>query len=64
MYKSKKQDNVFFMEIFNDILKINDNNIMIVYDDEIDKCIKKIMKNQEYIKNKEFYKISLNCALI
>ena len=29
---SKKRNNVFFMEIFNDILKINDNNIMIVYD--------------------------------
>ena len=23
---SKKKDNIFFMEIFNDILKINDNN--------------------------------------
>jgi hypothetical protein len=39
------------------------NYIIKIDDDEIDKCIKKIMKNQEYIKNKEFYKISLNSAL-
>ena len=29
---SEKQTNMFFMEIFNDILKINDTNVMIVYD--------------------------------
>jgi prophage antirepressor-like protein len=29
---SKKRDNVFFMEIFNDILKINEQEITIVYD--------------------------------
>ena len=29
---SKKKDNVFFMEIFNDILKINEQEITIVYD--------------------------------
>jgi hypothetical protein len=32
LYMSKKQDNVFFMEIFNDILKINDTNVIIIYD--------------------------------
>jgi prophage antirepressor-like protein len=29
---SVKKDTVFFMEIFNEILKINETNIMIVYD--------------------------------
>jgi prophage antirepressor-like protein len=29
---SKKQTNMFFMEIFNDILKINDTNVIIIYD--------------------------------
>ena len=43
--------------------KIFFNYIIKVQNEEIDKCIKKIMKNQEYIKNKEFYKISLNSAL-
>ena len=31
---SKKKDDIFFMEIFNDILRINDYDIMIVYDKE------------------------------
>jgi prophage antirepressor-like protein len=43
--------------------KIYFNYIIKVEDAEIDKCIKKIMKNQEYIRNKEFYKVSLNNAL-
>ena len=43
--------------------KIYFNYIIKVENIEIDKCIKKIMKNQEYIKNKEFYKITLNSAL-
>jgi prophage antirepressor-like protein len=43
--------------------KIFFNYIIKVEDEEINKCIKKIMKNQEYIKNKEFYKVSLNSAL-
>lgn len=29
---SKKQNNIFFMNIFNNILKINEQEIMIVYD--------------------------------
>jgi prophage antirepressor-like protein len=29
---SKKQNNIFFMDIFNNILKINEQEIMIVYD--------------------------------
>ena len=29
---SKKQDSIFFMEIFNEILKINDNDIAILFD--------------------------------
>jgi prophage antirepressor-like protein len=40
---------------FNYIIKVDDN--------EMDNCIKKVMKNHEHIKNKEFYKISLNIAL-
>jgi prophage antirepressor-like protein len=43
--------------------KIYFNYIIKVENAEIDKCIKKIMKNKEYIKNKEFYKVSLNNAL-
>ena len=43
--------------------KIYFNYIIKVENIEIDKCIKKIMKNQEYIKNKEFYKITLKSAL-
>ena len=29
---SKKHKNIFFMEILNDILKINDTNVIIIYD--------------------------------
>lgn len=29
---SKKRTNMFFMEIFNDIMRINNNNIIIIYD--------------------------------
>ena len=29
---SKKHENIFFMEVFNDILKINNNNVIIIYD--------------------------------
>jgi prophage antirepressor-like protein len=29
---SKKHDSIFFMEIFNEILKINDHEISIIYD--------------------------------
>ena len=29
---SKKQNSIFFMEIFNEILKINDNEIAILFD--------------------------------
>ena len=29
---SKKQTNMFFMEIFNDILRINNNDVVIIYD--------------------------------
>ena len=43
--------------------KIYFNYIIKVYDIEIDKCVKKILKNKEYIKNKEFYKLTLNSAL-
>ena len=31
----------------------------LIEDPKIDSCIKKIMKDKEYIKNKEFYKASL-----
>lgn len=39
--------------------KIHYNYYIMINDPIIDKCIKKIMKNKEYIKNKEFYKTSL-----
>ena len=32
----------------------------LIEDPKIDLCIKKAMKDKEYIKNKEFYKASLN----
>lgn len=43
--------------------KIYFNYIIKITNDEVDKCIKNIMKNKEYIKNKEFYKTTLNYAL-
>lgn len=43
--------------------KIFFNYYVLVNDEEIDTCIRKIMKNDEFIKNKEYYKISLNKIL-
>lgn len=40
--------------------KLHYNFYALIEDAKIDACIKKIMKNEEYIKNKEFYKTSLN----
>jgi len=40
--------------------KIHYNFYLLINDNKIDACIKNTMKNQEYIKNKEFYKTSLN----
>lgn len=53
------------IKIYNtgNVNKIYFNYIIKVANQEIDTCIKKIMKNKEYIKNKEFYKISLKNAL-
>ena len=42
--------------------KIYFDYIIKIDDPTIDKCMKKTLQNQEYIKNKEFYKISLNGA--
>jgi prophage antirepressor-like protein len=39
--------------------KIHYNFYALIKDPKIDACIKKIMKDKEYIKNKEFYKASL-----
>jgi prophage antirepressor-like protein len=39
--------------------KINFNYIIKIKNETIDKCIKKVMKNKEWIKNKEYYKTSL-----
>ena len=39
--------------------KIHYNFYTLIKDAKIDACIKKIMKDKEYIKNKEFYKASL-----
>lgn len=43
--------------------KIYFNYIIKVDDKEIDKCIKQMLKNTEYVKNKEFYKLTLNSVL-
>jgi len=43
--------------------KIKFNYIIPILNEDIDKCIKNIMKNNEWIKNKEQYKISLKEAL-
>jgi hypothetical protein len=43
--------------------KILFNYYVLVKDKGIDKCIKKIMKNEEFIRNKEYYKTSLNKIL-
>jgi len=40
--------------------KIHYNFYILIEDPKIDSCIKKAMKNVEYIKNKEFYKTSLS----
>lgn len=40
--------------------KIFFNYYILVNDPLIDKCIKNIMKNEEFIKNKEYYKTTLN----
>ena len=32
IYMSRKKDNFFFMEFFNNILKINNTNVIIIYD--------------------------------
>jgi prophage antirepressor-like protein len=43
--------------------KIFYNYYILVNDPQIDKCIKNIMKNDEFIKNKEYYKTTLNKIL-
>jgi prophage antirepressor-like protein len=43
--------------------KILFNYYVLVHDKQIDECIKKIMKNDEFIKNKEYYMTSLNKIL-
>jgi prophage antirepressor-like protein/predicted GIY-YIG superfamily endonuclease len=42
-----------------EVNKIHFNYFILLENSSIDSCMKKIMKNKEYIKNKEFYKISL-----
>jgi hypothetical protein len=46
-----------------EIDKIYYNYYILLEDNTIDKCIKEIMKNEEYIKNKEFYKSTLQKCL-
>ena len=46
-----------------EIDKIYFDYYILLEDSTIDKCIKQIMKNEEYIKNKEFYKSSLQKCL-
>ena len=43
--------------------KILFNYFVLVDDAKINSCIKKIMKNEEFIKNKEYYKTTLNKVL-
>lgn len=43
--------------------KILYNYYLMVNDKSIDKCIKKVMHNEEFIKNKEYYKTSLKSIL-
>ena len=43
--------------------KIHYNYYIMINDPMIDNCIKKIMKNEEHIKNKEFYKSSLTSII-
>jgi len=43
--------------------KILFNYFLMVKNKEIDSCIKKIMKNEEFIKNKEYYMTTLNKIL-
>ncbi len=43
--------------------KILFNYYLIVKDKKIDECIKTIMKNEEFIKNKEYYMTTLNKIL-
>lgn len=40
--------------------KIHYNFYTLIKDPKIDLCIKKAMKNEEYIKNKEFYRVTLD----
>ncbi len=40
--------------------KILYDYFILVKDNDIDKCIKDIMKNEEFIKNKEYYMSNLN----
>jgi hypothetical protein len=43
--------------------KILFNYYVMIDNEEIDKCIKKLMKNEEFIKNKEYYMTTLNKIL-
>ena len=43
--------------------KILYNYYLMVNDKSIDKCIKNVMHNEEFIKNKEYYKTSLKSIL-
>ena len=54
------------LKVYNtgNVNKIRFNYIIPIVDEDIDKCIKKIMKNKEWIKNKEYYKSSLKKALL
>jgi prophage antirepressor-like protein len=51
VYNTSELDRIFF------------NYFIILKDKNIDSCVKKIMKNEEYIKNKEFYTNSLKSVL-
>lgn len=53
------------LKVYNtgNVSKILFNYYIQVNDSKIDKCIKKIMKNEEFIRNKEYYKTTFNQIL-
>lgn len=70
--KNKKYYKVGYTKNLNERLKVYNtsfpnkiffNYFIMVNNKEIDECIKKIMRNEEFIKNKEYYMTSLNKIL-
>ncbi len=67
--KTKKYYKIGYTKDLNKRLKVYNTSLpnkilydyfILVKDNDIDKCIKDIMKNEEFIKNKEYYMSNLN----